>query len=208
VTAAVFVDGRVHARIAQAQVGSEAAQIVTVDGNPGPHRWVGLASYGCSESEGNLRGIRWLRDWSNRPVLAGRTIKELLLYRGRSLWWFFDAWLVHNIYVPPLTVCLRRIEQLAAYVDRERPQRLVSLSTDPVFNRALRLVGATLRLPTEIRRPGGGSMRRLRTRATAVLAALRFIPRAVWYRLQRLLYRMPGASGGVAPVTFFSMDHC
>jgi hypothetical protein len=206
-TVAVFVDGPVHADVAQFQAGSETAQIVSIEGNVTPHPRVALDAYGCSEIEGNLRVIRWLRDWSNAPVLAGRNVKELLLYRGRSLWWFFDAWFVQNVHLPPFTAYLRRVEQLITYVDRERPQRLVSLSTDPVFNRALRLVGASRRLPTEIRRPGSASMRNLRTRATAVLAALRFMPRAVWYRLQRLLYRTPGATGGDAPVALFSMDH-
>jgi hypothetical protein len=178
VTVAVFVDGRVH------------AEIVTVDGNAGPHPCVGLDTYGCSEIEGNLRSIRWLRDWSNRPVLAGRTIKELLLYRDRSLWWFFDAWFLQTIHLPPLSLCLHRIEQLIAYLDRERPQRLVSLSIDPVFNQALRVVGGSRRLPTEIRQPHDGAVRKFGTRAKALLAALRFVPRAVWYRLQRLLYSM------------------
>ena len=198
-TVAVFVDGPVHADVSQAQAGSETTQVIGIG--------AGLDSYGSSEIEGNLRVIRWLRDWSNAPVVADQNIKELLLYRGRSLWWFFDAWLVHNIHLPPLTAGLRHIEQLISYVDRERPQRLVSLSTDPVFNRALRLVGASRRVPTDIRHPGGGSMRNLRSRATAVLAALRFLPRAVWYRLQRLFYRPLAPSGGESPVMLFSMDH-
>lgn len=99
-----------------------------------------LDAYGCSEPEARRKTMRWLREWANQPFLEGATIKELFLYRGVSLWWFFDPWwalrgATSSSYLHEKFRCL---EQIAKILEERRPRKVVSLCRGTEFNAVLK----------------------------------------------------------------------
>jgi hypothetical protein len=61
----------------------------------------------------------WLDDWANRSVL-GHSLKEKLIYRGTSLWWFFLP-----VLAPDVLQCFQRIEMINSVLRQERPDIVI-----------------------------------------------------------------------------------
>ena len=62
--------------------------------------------------------IAWTKDWGRRPLLDGRSFRELVAWKGVSLWWFAELFLHHSTDSPRY---VRVIETLHRLFDRERP---------------------------------------------------------------------------------------
>ena len=40
--------------------------------------------------------VSWTKAWGARPLLDGRSFRELLSWKGVSLWWFAELYLHHS----------------------------------------------------------------------------------------------------------------
>jgi hypothetical protein len=63
--------------------------------------------------------IGWTKQWGRCPLVDGRSFRELLTWKGVSLWWFAELFLHHCTESPRY---VRLIETLHRILDAERPQ--------------------------------------------------------------------------------------
>ncbi|HEY7507421.1 MAG TPA: CDP-glycerol glycerophosphotransferase family protein, partial [Nitrososphaera sp.] len=82
------------------------------------------AEYTCrllgEYSQGNSDGrnvLSWIQTWPDIPVLGGRSFKELLVYKGISIFWFLQT----RLYLHRMQELLLMIERLKAAVAAECP---------------------------------------------------------------------------------------
>ena len=139
--------------------------------------------------------VAWTKAWGRRPLLEGRSFRDLYAWKGVSLWWFAELFLHHST---AATRHVRVIEVAHRLIDAERPDEVEArgLPTDEA-----RLVERTclargvLFQGTPGRRPARGRVgpvrrqarwNRVKARASAAKAALAGAPPA------------PHASGPVA----------
>ncbi len=169
-----------------------------------------IDSHGPTEPEARKKTMEWVRQWANQPVLNGATLKELLIYRGISLWWFLDPrWiLVGEKYLPYLPDAIRRLEQITRILSEERPGQTISLCKDTEFNTLLKLACAHFQSSVLIRAGDHHLAETARRYLRAVLALCRFAARAFLYRLQTLLWRSAlGSAADASRIVFFMGDH-
>jgi glycosyltransferase involved in cell wall biosynthesis len=62
--------------------------------------------------------MAWTKAWGARPVRDGRGIRELLTWKGVSLWWFAELYLFHSTDAPRR---VRTIETFHRILEAERP---------------------------------------------------------------------------------------
>jgi len=65
--------------------------------------------------------VRWTKDWGRRPLLDGRSFRELYDWKGVSLWWFAELFLHHST---EATRFVRVIEVMHRLLDAERPDEV------------------------------------------------------------------------------------
>jgi glycosyltransferase involved in cell wall biosynthesis len=62
--------------------------------------------------------MAWTKAWGARPVRDGRSLRELLTWKGISLWWFAELYLFHSTEAPRW---VRTIETFHRILEAERP---------------------------------------------------------------------------------------
>lgn len=65
--------------------------------------------------------IAWTKEWGRRPLLDGRSFRELAEWKGVSLWWFAELYLHHSTQA---TRCVRLIESFHRLLEREGPDEV------------------------------------------------------------------------------------
>ena len=65
--------------------------------------------------------IAWTKDWGTRSVWDGRSIRDLLVWKGVSLWWFAELFLHHSTACPRY---VRLIETFFRVLETERPDEV------------------------------------------------------------------------------------
>jgi hypothetical protein len=134
----------------------------------------------------------WLRSWSSRPVLDGENVKQALTSRGMSVWWMMDAWLLWAGIMPPcFEDVLHTLEAVHRVIVQLRPQQVVSLEPEDVFNTAVEICCrksgiASVHVP-------GRKLHKVkayaRLRALSAGYWLRFVGRKLLFRFQERLLR-------------------
>jgi len=73
--------------------------------------------------------MAWSKAFGKRPILDGRSLRELLAWKGVSLWWFAELYLYHSTVAPDR---VRQIETLYRVLEAERPDEVeaVGLSAE------------------------------------------------------------------------------
>lgn len=71
--------------------------------------------------------IAWTKAWGHRPVLGGRSFRELLAWKGVSLWWFAELYLHHST---DSTHHVRLIETFHRILEAERPDEVETSGMD------------------------------------------------------------------------------
>lgn len=71
--------------------------------------------------------MAWSKAWGKRPVLDGRSVRELLVWKGVSLWWFAELYLHHSTEAPRL---VRLIERFGRILDAETPDEVEAVGLD------------------------------------------------------------------------------
>lgn len=65
--------------------------------------------------------IAWTKDWGRRPLVDGRSFRELFEWKGVALWWFAELYLHHSTRAPRY---VRILETLSLVLDAERPDEV------------------------------------------------------------------------------------
>jgi len=102
--------------------------------------------------------IAWTKDWGTRSVWDGRSIRDLLVWKGVSLWWFAELYLHHSTAAPRH---VRWIETCERLLDLERPDEVEAKGLDPtetlLLARTCTARGVLFQgAPPRPRRPGAG----------------------------------------------------
>jgi hypothetical protein len=72
--------------------------------------------------------IAWTKAFGKRPVEDGKGLRELLAWKGISLWWFAELYLHHSTRSPAR---VRTIEAFHRILERERPEEVDAVGLDP-----------------------------------------------------------------------------
>src|SRR5262249_10478859 len=65
--------------------------------------------------------IAWTKAWGQHPALDGRSVRELLAWKGVSLWWFAELYLHYSTRAPRY---VRLIERFLRLLEAERPDEV------------------------------------------------------------------------------------
>ena len=63
----------------------------------------------------------WSKAFGKRPILDGQSLRELLTWKGLSLWWFAELYLYHSTEAPDR---VRQIETFYRVLEAERPDEV------------------------------------------------------------------------------------
>ncbi len=81
------------------------------------------------------KAMRWLKEWSCKPICDGKNFKELFTYKGISLWWFIDFWLfyheIHRMTVQDIVLNLHIID---AITKKETPTSMYIIDDGSAFS--------------------------------------------------------------------------
>lgn len=81
------------------------------------------------------KAMRWLKEWSCKPIRDGKNFKELFTYKNISLWWFVDFWLfyheLHRMTVQDIVLNLHIID---AVVKKEAPTHIYIIDDGSAFS--------------------------------------------------------------------------
>ena len=97
----------------------EAAAALRSAGAPGR----AVSEYVWPEDQDRIdeAAIAWTKDWGTRSVWDGRSIRDLLVWKGVSLWWFAELFLHHSTACPRY---VRLIETFFRVLEAERPDEV------------------------------------------------------------------------------------
>lgn len=65
--------------------------------------------------------VRWTKDWGRRPLLDGKSFRDLYAWKGVSLWWFAELYLHHSTEAARF---VRVIEVVHRLLDAETPDEV------------------------------------------------------------------------------------
>jgi len=71
--------------------------------------------------EVDTAALRWTKEWGRRPLLDGRSFRDLYAWKGVSLWWFAELYLHHST---EATRLVRVIEVVHRLLDAEGPDEV------------------------------------------------------------------------------------
>ncbi|HLA78299.1 MAG TPA: CDP-glycerol glycerophosphotransferase family protein [Vicinamibacteria bacterium] len=71
--------------------------------------------------------MAWTKAFGKRPLLDGQSLRELLTWKGVSLWWFVELYLYHSTDAPDR---VRQIETLHRLLEAERPDEVEAVGLD------------------------------------------------------------------------------
>ncbi len=72
--------------------------------------------------------MAWTKEWGRRPLLDGRSFRELFAWKGVSLWWFAELYLHHSTDAPRR---VRVIESMHRILDAEAPDEVDTVGLSP-----------------------------------------------------------------------------
>jgi hypothetical protein len=68
--------------------------------------------------------MAWTKEWGRRPLLDGRSFRELFAWKGVALWWFAELYLHHSTDAPRH---VRVIESIHRVLDAETPEEVETI---------------------------------------------------------------------------------
>jgi hypothetical protein len=72
--------------------------------------------------------MAWTKEWGRRPLLDGKSFRELFSWKGVSLWWFAELYLHHSTDAPRH---VRVIEAVHRILDAEAPDEVETIGLSP-----------------------------------------------------------------------------
>jgi CDP-glycerol:poly(glycerophosphate) glycerophosphotransferase len=92
-----------------------------------PYRTAASLTAGAQD-EIDEAAMAWTKDWGRRPLLDGKSFRELFAWKGVSLWWFAELYLHHSTDAPRH---VRVIESVHRILDAEAPDELETVGLSP-----------------------------------------------------------------------------
>jgi hypothetical protein len=92
-----------------------------------PYRSAASLTAGAQD-EIDEAAMAWTKEWGRRPLLDGRSFRELFAWKGVSLWWFAELYLHHSTDAPRH---VRVIESVHRILDAEAPEEVESVGLSP-----------------------------------------------------------------------------
>lgn len=92
-----------------------------------PYRWAASLT-ASAQDEIDEAAMAWTKEWGRRPLLDGRSFRELFAWKGVSLWWFAELYLHHSTDAPRH---VRVIESVHRILDAEAPDELETVGLSP-----------------------------------------------------------------------------
>jgi hypothetical protein len=77
----------------------------------------------------DMSAIAWVKEFGRRPLVSGRSLRELATWKGESLWWFAEIYLYYTARSPRH---VRTIETALRVLERESPQEVETLGLPTV----------------------------------------------------------------------------
>jgi hypothetical protein len=144
--------------------------------------------------------IAWTKAWGTRSVWDGRSIRELLVWKGVSLWWFAELFLHHSTACPRY---VRLIETFFSILEAERPDEVEAEGLPEeeavLLGRACTALGILFHGPA---RPRAGPLGR-RVRGVSLLARLDVLKCAVTAAKAALAGAPPLPGDDARPLVLF-----
>jgi hypothetical protein len=93
-----------------------------------------FSKYKPVDSDVQSRVQAWIKKWSDKKIVEGRNLKEILGYNGVSLWWFIEF---HYFYRRYMSQISGHIETLQVIINKERPSKLIFVNDRSLFSKVL-----------------------------------------------------------------------
>jgi surface carbohydrate biosynthesis protein (TIGR04326 family) len=163
------------------------------------------AEYDVPNSNNNA--VDFLNEWSNKPLQAGRTIKDALAADNFSFWWCMEQWLFYSyLYRDPFSAIIEAVDTVQAVLKREKPETVAYFNDGTLYSKVIPLAskGAALKA---VRRPRPVRRRLAETfRPFAIKQFFRAhaAARRLYWKLERLRSRAakPARSGKRVLIAF------
>jgi CDP-glycerol:poly(glycerophosphate) glycerophosphotransferase len=113
----------------------EGASLVLWDGDRAPALdAAGIPYRRAADVVGNAQdaideaAMAWTKAWGRKPLLDGKSFRELFAWKGVSLWWFAELFLHHSTGSPRH---VRAIETLHRILEAEAPDEVETIGLSP-----------------------------------------------------------------------------
>jgi hypothetical protein len=145
--------------------------------------------------------MEWLKQVPNRPVMDGKTLKQLLEFRDTSLWWFGES---TDRYTTILQVIMY-IETMKYCFEKYKPSRVHISNGNYVTGKCAAAVCDSLKLPRNEIANFPGRTNELRPIAIHHLKKIRAVARYLFCKLNQNKIKQVGKTD--APVMLMSYFH-
>ena len=131
-TLVLWGDGGVEAARARHEDGAalllwDGERSTALDAAGIPYRAAASLTAGAQD-EIDEAAMAWTKEWGRRPLLDGRSFRELFAWKGVSLWWFAELYLHHSTDAPRH---VRVIESVHRILDAETPDEVETVGLSP-----------------------------------------------------------------------------
>lgn len=146
--------------------------------------------------------IAWTKAWGRRPLVDGKSFREIVQWKGVSLWWFAELYLHHSTRAPAR---VRTVETLLRVLESLAPEEVEAMGLTEEDEALLARACTARRILFHGRRwPGGSARRRARTLGASARSRWNTVKAVLGAAKARLAGPATGPAGGGRPVLFLS----
>ncbi len=84
-----------------------------------------------------LYGLNWLQNWSNKKIINGKSIKEMLVYKKQTLWYFIEYLIYSGTwtldYFTPTSKILYYIDAINYFISKYKPKKVIIKNNNKLF---------------------------------------------------------------------------
>jgi UDP-N-acetylglucosamine 2-epimerase len=80
-----------------------------------------ISEYSKSPTDEINKSINWIKNWPDKPILYGKSFKDLLVYNGISTYWFLE----NRFYLYRIQNLIPLIEQIQNLISMEKPNQVL-----------------------------------------------------------------------------------
>ncbi len=159
----------------------------------------------------DINVLEWLKGWPNVPIMDGKSIKELLEFRGTSLWWFGETNFLrtsYGDYVVSLKETVIRLETIKYGIGKYEPSQLYIYNSNDLTDKCSLAVCNAMNIPIELLRSkkdnGNSGQNELNYIMARKMKQTRHIFRCIISKVNR--NKFVSSSNDTSPVMIFSLQ--
>lgn len=97
--------------------------------------------------DSNKRTVDFLNAFSCKPLLNGKTIKELMVHDNFSFWWCMETWLYYSfLYRDPLNKIIEAVDIVGAVLKAEKPKTAAFIDNGTLYSRVIPMLAVKIQL--------------------------------------------------------------